>query len=300
MDRLKTIGTFVQIAKSQSLSKAAEELGISRALASSHLKSLEQHLGVRLVNRTTRHLALTEAGSEYLAFCNRVLDSFEVEEARISRAQSEPKGRLKMMASMAFGHAQLAPIVAAFTALHEDVHVSLMVSDRSFSPADFVEGGYDLGVSMHVIKDASIVCAKVAEGAWLACASPRYVEDGPAVRRPADLVDHNCLVHRSHAPDGIWRFHAASKTESVSVTGSLFSNSSMVLREAVMADTGIAMLPAYAIGEDLERGRLRRVLSGWESDTRPIYIVYPDSRFVSKRTRLFIDYLRRRLKGRAL
>jgi DNA-binding transcriptional LysR family regulator len=300
MDRLKTISTFVQIAKSHSLSRAADELGVSRALASAHLKSLESHLGVRLVNRTTRHLSLTEAGAEYLAFCNRVLDSFEAEEARIATLQSEPKGHLKIMASMAFGHTQLAPIVSAFTALHRDVKISLIVSDRSFSPTDFVEGGYDLGISMHLIRDASIVSAKVAEGVWLACVSPAYFDEQPAIRRPSDLVDHNCLIHRSHSPDAVWRFHGPTKSEAVTVSGALFTNSSMVLRSAVLAGVGVAMMPAYAIGEDLDEGRLRRILPGWDGGKRPIYVVYPEGRYLPKRTRLFVDFLRRRLKGRVL
>jgi DNA-binding transcriptional LysR family regulator len=300
MDRLKTIATFVQIAKFRSLSKAADELGVSRALASAHLKQLEQHLGVRLVNRTTRRLAITDAGAEYLAFCTRLLDSFEAEEARISHLQTEPQGHLKIMASMAFGHSQLAPIVTSFTNLHRGVKISLMVSDRSFSPSDFVEGGYDLGISMHMIKDASIVSSKVADGAWIACASARYCEEHPAIRRPNDLVGHNCLVHRSHAPDSVWRFNSSSKSYAVAVSGSLFTNSSMVLRAAILADSGVAMLPVYAVGEDMETGRLRQVLGAFSSDTRPIYIVYPHSRYLPKRTRLFVDFMRQSLKGRAL
>lgn len=300
MDRLKTIGTFVQIAKSQSVSKAADELGISRALASAHLKQLEQHLGVRLVNRTTRHLAMTEAGAEYLSFCTQVLDSFEAQEARISQLQTEPQGHLKIMASMAFGHSQLAPIITDFTNLHPKVKISLILSDRSFSPSDFVEGGYDLGISMHVIKDASIVSSKVADGTWLACTSPRYFDGHPAIKTPSDLANHNCLIHRSHAPDAIWRFSGPSRLYEVAVSGSLFTNSAMVLRAAVLSSAGISMLPIYAIGGDLEEGRLTQVLSGFSSAKRPIYIVYPHGRYLPKRTRLFIDFMRQKLKRQTL
>ena len=298
MDRLKAIATFVQIAKSQSVSRAAEELGMSRALASAHLKQLEDHLGVRLVNRTTRHLAITEAGAEYLSFCTKILDNFDDEEARISQMQTEPEGRLKVMASMAFGQSQLAPIIARFTSLYQKVRISLILSDRSFSPSDFVEGGYDLGISMHVVKDASIVSSKVAEGAWLACASLQYLDSHPPIKAPGDLARHNCLIHRSHAPDSIWRFTGSSKSFETPVSGSLFTNSAMVLRSSVLSNVGVAMLPIYAIADDLQQGRLTQTLSAFEGAKRPIYVVYPHSRYMPKRARLFIDFVRQQLKGK--
>lgn len=298
MDRLKAIGTFVQIAKSQSLSKAADELGISRALASAHLKQLEQHLGVRLLNRTTRHIALTEAGAEYLAFCVEALDNFEAQEARISRLQNEPQGHLKIMASMAFGNLQLAPAITAFTGVYPQVRMSLILSDTSFSPSDFVEGGYDLGISMHLIKDTSIVSSKVGEVTWVACVSPRYAAAHPPIKRPADLATHNCLIHRSHAPDSVWRFTGPGGRSDVAVTGTLFTNSALVLRAAILADAGVAMLPVYGIGDDLDAGRLTQILRGYAAPKRPIYLVYPQARYLPKRTRLFIDFLRQRLKPR--
>jgi DNA-binding transcriptional LysR family regulator len=299
VDRFKTIGTFVQIAKSQSLSKAADELGISRALASSHLKQLEHHLGVRLINRTTRRLALTEAGTQYLAFCTDALSSFEAQEARITQLQTAPEGHLKLMVSMAFGQ-HLAPAITDFTAQYDRVRISLILSDRSFSPSDFLESGYDLGVSMHPIKDASIVSTKVGDVTWIACATQTYLDTHPAVRSPADLVAHNCLAHRSHAADSIWRFNGPGGRSDIPVTGALFSNSSLVLRAAVRAHAGIAMLPLYSVGRDLDAGRLTRILSDYTGPKRPVYLVYPHIRYVPKRTRLFIDFLRKRLKNARL
>lgn len=300
MDRLKTIGTFVQIAQSLSLSKAADELGISRALASNHLKQLEGHLGVRLVNRTTRKLALTEAGSEYLTFCLDALNSFEEEEARISRLQNEPQGHLKIMASMSFGNLHLAPAITEFTAEYGQVKVSLILSDRSFSPSDFVEGGYDLGISMQSVRDASIVSTKVGEVSWLPCVTPRYRETQAALDSPYDLARHNCLVHRSYAPQSIWRFSGPKGRCEIAVKGSLFTNSVIVLRAAVLADSGVAMLPLYCIDGDLESGALVRVLPDYASPKRPVYLVYPQMRYLPKRVRLFLDFLKDRLKRQRL
>jgi DNA-binding transcriptional LysR family regulator len=300
MDRLKAIGTFVQIARSQSLSRAADELGISRALASTHLKQLEQHLGVRLVNRTTRQLALTDAGAEYLSFCTEMLDRFEAHEASVSRGQSEPKGNLKIMASMAFAQFEVAPIIAGFTARHPKVKVALNLCDHSFSPSDFIESGHDLGIATHSIGDAGIISSRIAGITWVPCGSHGYLKNRPEIEHPSDLADHNCLIHRSHAPDAVWRFSRGRECYDVSVSGSMFTNSAMVLRMAVLSGAGIAMLPLYAIGEDVQNGRLVPILPDYESEKRPVYVVYPDSRYLPKRSRLFIDYLREQLRSKKL
>jgi len=300
VDRLKTINTFVQIAQSLSLSKAAEELGISRALASNHLKLLENHLGVRLVNRTTRQLALTEAGSEYLSFCLDALNSFEEEEARISRLQNEPQGHLKVMASMSFGNLHLAPAITEFTSTYKQVKVSLILSDRSFSPSDFVEGGYDLGISMQSMRDASIVSTKVGEVSWVACVTPKYRDAHTPLKTPHDLAKHNCLVHRSYAPQSVWRFSGPGGRNEIEVKGSLFTNSVIVLRAAVLADSGVAMLPLYCIDNDLTNGALVRVLGNYATPKRPVYLVYPQMRYLPKRVRLFLDFLKDRLKRQRL
>ena len=300
MDRLKAIGTFVQIAKSQNLSRAADELGISRALASTHLKQLEQHLGVRLINRTTRHVVLTEAGSEYLSFCTEVLDKFEAQEASVSQLQSEPKGNLKIMASMAFAQFEVAPIITGFTDIHPKVKIGLILCDHSFSPSDFIEGGYDLGIATHSIRDAGIISTKIADVTWVPCTTPKYLRNSSPIRHPMDLTDHNCLVHRGHAPDAIWRFGGPSGPYDVEVSGSVFTNSALVLRTAVLSGAGIAMLPLYATADDLAGGRLVRVLPEFESTKRPVYVVYAHSRYLPKRSRLFIDYLREQLRSKKL
>jgi DNA-binding transcriptional LysR family regulator len=300
VDRLKAIGTFVQIAKSQSLSRAAGELGISRALASAHLKQLEQHLGVRLVNRTTRQLVLTDAGSEYLGFCTEVLDRFEAQEASVSEAQREPAGNLKIMASMAFAQFEVAPIITDFTGLYPKVKIALILCDHSFSPSDFIEGGYDLGIATHSIGDAGIISTKIADVTWVPCASPEYLAKHAPIEQPGDFAHQNCLIHRNHAPDATWRFIGPAGACDVSVSGSVFTNSAVVLRTAILSGIGIAMLPLYAIHDDVASGRLVPLLTEYDTGKRPVYVVYPDSRYLPKRSRLFIDFLREQLRSKKL
>jgi DNA-binding transcriptional LysR family regulator len=292
MDRLKAIETFVRIAQAGSLSKAAQELGMSRALASTHLRQLEDHLGVRLINRTTRQLSLTESGQDYLAFCQSTLAAFDEAEQTITRSRDEPRGTLKILASMAFANVHLAPVAADFSRAHPDIRISLILTDTTFSPFDLIDQGYDLAVWMHAIEDMSIISTKLGEVRWPALASPAYLEKAPPLEKPADLSAHPCLLHRSIAPDSTWRFKGPDGPVSVKVAGPLMSNSVYALRAGAVAGLGITLLPTYFIEDDLASGRLVEVLHAWQPPRRPIYILYPHARYLPLKSRLFIDSLR--------
>lgn len=300
MDQLKTIATFVQVARSLSLSRAASELGISRSLASNHLKLLEEHLGVTLVRRTTRHLILTGAGSEYLSFCTEMLTQFEAAEARISRVQDEPSGHLKIMVPMTFGSMHLAPIINTFAKRYPEIKTSLILLDRGFSSEDFMNGAFDLGISLKPLKDASTMSTRIGEVRWIPWASQVYLESHPPIDTPEDLQAHNCLVHRSHSPNSVWHFSGPSGRHDVKVSGSLFTNSVLVLRDAVLEHLGVAMLPRYGLPNDLQPKQLRPLLIDYRSHKWPVYIVYPQSRFMPKRTRLLIDLLKQEMKLRQI
>ncbi len=292
MDRLKAIETFVRIAQTGSLSKAAQELNMSRALASAHLKQLEDHLGARLMNRTTRQLSLTESGQEYLAFCQTMLASFEAAESAITRSREEPRGILKILASNAFGNLHLAPVVAEFSLLHPDIKISLILTDTSFSPFELIDQGYDLAVWMHAIEDMSIISTKLGDVRWPAVASPDWLEKHPRPAHPHDLAAHACLIHRSIAPDSIWRFGGPEGPISVKVSGPLLTNSVYALRAGALAGVGITLLPTYFIGDDIATGRLVEIFKDHEPPRRPIYVLYPHARYLPLKSRLFIDFLR--------
>ncbi|NLS07352.1 LysR family transcriptional regulator [Rhizobium sp. P32RR-XVIII] len=296
MDRLKIIGTFLQITKSGSLARAAHELGISRSLASAHLKQLEDHLGVLLVRRTTRSLVLTEAGAEYLKSCSALLQGLVEVEGRLAEEQAGERGHLKIMASMGFGNLRLGPAIVEFSKKYPGIHFTLILLGRGFAPSDFFEGDFDLGLSMDDLDDANLINAKIGETDWVLCAGKDYFDSHPAIDKPSDLKAHNCLVHRSYANDSIWRFHRQGETASVRVRGSIFTNSVTFLRDTVVQSAGVAMLPLYAIRHDLAFGTLRQVLPDYECTKRPLYIVYQDSRYLPYRARLFINYLREEFK----
>ena len=298
MDRLKCIRTFVQIARAQSLSNAAKDLSISRSLASHHLQQLEEHLGVRLVNRTTRQLVLTEISEKYLVLCLKALQGFDAADAQISELQASIRGHVKIMASIAFATIQLTPVIIAFNRLYPDVTVSLILSIGPFSADEFIEGAYDVGISINALKDTGIISTKVGEVTWGACATEAYLAAHEPIRAPADFAKQVCLVHRSHAPDSIWRFTGPKGKAEIPVKGPLFTNSFLVLKAAVLENIGVAMFPLYSVENDIRSGNLVRVLPNYDCVTRPVFLVYPQAAHLPKRTRVFIDFMKQELKKR--
>jgi DNA-binding transcriptional LysR family regulator len=271
---------------------------MSRSLASEHLRQLEDELGVRLVNRTTRQLVLTEIGEEYLALCLSALKAFDEADARVNDLQNKIGGSIKVMASMAFAIFQLGPVIVAFNRAYPAITVSLVLFDRSFYADEFIEGGFDVGVSTHPMRDADIISTKIVDASWVPCATRRYLDAHPRLEEPADLAHHTCLLHQTHAPDRTWTFVTSRGKTSVPVSGPLVTNSSVVLRDAVLSNLGIAMLPHYGVRADIEDGRMVRVLPDFDCPARPTFLVYPQTTHLPKRTRLFIDFVRRELKSR--
>ena len=293
MDRLKCIRTFVQISRCASLAAAAEQLGISRSLAGEHLRQLEEHLGVRLVTRTSRQMALTRMGEEYLAQCLTILKTVAEADARISQLQLDPEGPVKVMASMAFATYGLGPIIIDFTRANPAISINLQIVDRSFYIEEFIDGSYDLGISTHSVKDTELISTKLTEVTWAPCATPAYLAAHPQVQSPDDLASHTCLIHQRHAPDGVWEFFGGeTQTAAVMVKGCFSTNSALVLRDAALSDLGVAMLPAYLVRADIEQGRLVRILPAWICRKKPAYLIYPQMKRLPRRTRVFIDYLR--------
>jgi DNA-binding transcriptional LysR family regulator len=293
MDRLKCIRTFIQISRCASLAAAAEQLGISRSLAGEHLRQLEEHLGVRLVTRTSRQMALTRMGEEYLAQSLTILKTVAEADARITQLQMDPEGPVKVMASMAFATYRLGPIIIDFTRRNPAISINLQIVDRSFYIEEFIDGSYDLGISTHSVKDTELISTKLTDVTWAPCATPAYLASHPKVRNPDDLASQTCLIHQRHAPDGVWEFLGGEpQTAAVRVNGCFSTNSALVLRDAALSDLGIAMLPTYLVSADIEQGRLVRVLPEWKCRQKPAYLIYPQMKHLPRRTRVFIDYLR--------
>lgn len=294
MDRLTGMAVFAKVVEQQGFSAAARALGMSKSAVSKQVAALEDRLGARLLNRTTRRLSLTDAGTAFYERCARVLAEAEEAERAVGSLQAEPRGLLKINAPMSFGVLHLAPAIPEFMERHPAVTVDITLNDRI---VDLIDEGYDLAVRIARLPDSSLVARRLAPGTRVFCASPDYLERHGTPSHPRDLAEHNCMIY-SYMPLEEWRYRGPDGEGSVRVRGSLRANNGEVLRAALLAGLGIAPMPTFIVGPDLRTGRLRTVLDAYRDDASSVYAVYPHARYLSAKVRLFVDFLRQRFGGR--
>lgn len=294
MENLTDIAIFVRVVEAASFTQAADALGISQSVVSRSVTALETRLGVRLLNRTTRRLSLTEAGSELYRRASLALGELEEAELEITRFQAEPRGLLRVSAPTSFSLMHLGPMLQPFLARNPGVRVSLQLDDRH---VDIVEEGFDLAIRVARLTDSTLVAQRLAPARQAVCASPAYLEKHGVPERPEDLVHHNCIVYTYGQSPGKWRFQPPGAAEEivVPVQGSLQTNNGIVERAAALDGVGLCMLPTFYVGDELRSGALRRVLADCPPVELGIYAVYPQRRNLSPKVRAYVDYLRERL-----
>jgi DNA-binding transcriptional LysR family regulator len=296
MDRFQVVESFVRVAHAGSFTKAAMQLGLSRALMSRRILDLEARLGVRLLNRSTRSVSLTEEGRAYLTHCEQVLNDMETAEREIARGGKTPLGTLRVLAPKSFGVVLLSDAVIAFCRAHPQIRVSLSLSDFTFRPGDFVEEGFDVAIRIADIRDSSVLGRRVALLKWVLAASPAFLQRQRAPRSIADLAQYPCLAHLgSDEHDRVWQF-AGPGGGSVRVDGPFHSNSALALRKAALGGLGIALVPEYCIAADLESGSLVRVLPQ-HVVRHPVMALYGRSPHIPQKVRLFVEFLVRWFRG---
>ena len=292
MDPLDGIAAFARVVDSGSFSAAAHRLGISKSAVSAHVQRLEERLGIRLLNRTTRRLSLTEAGAAYYRHCARILAEAEEAEQAAGALQREPRGTLRMSAPDSFGWMHVAPAVPAFLKRYPELSVDIALSPAHVS---LVDEGLDLAIRIGVLEDSPLVVRSLAPSRLVACAAPAYLDAHGVPREPGDLAGHNCLCASLLPWGGEWRLAGGRGEVRVAVGGSFRSNNAEMLRAAALDGVGITMLPTWAVAEPLRTGALRRVLDAWEPPASTIYAVYPGNRLMSMKVRAFVDHLARRI-----
>jgi DNA-binding transcriptional LysR family regulator len=289
MENLTDIAIFVRVVECGSFTKAADQLELSRAAISKYLSRLEERLGVRLLNRTTRRLSLTEAGAELFEASRGALERIDEAESAVARLQNEPKGRLKVNAPMSFGVMHLAPAMPEFLRLYPGIHVDLRMDDRL---VDLYEEGFDIGVRIAKLADSSLVAKKLAPCRQVACASPAYLKEFGEPQTVDDLAAHNCILYTYSATANVWHFTAPSGREiPVAVQGNLRANNGMASREAALRGLGVLLVPTFYVGEELRQGKLQRILADYTLPELGIYAVWPQRNFVAPKVRAFVDFL---------
>ncbi len=294
MDRFRTMESFVRVVRAGSFTIAASQLGLSRALVSRHVSDLETRLGVRLLSRSTRSLSLTEEGSAYLEFCERVFRDIESNERSILRTRLEPVGALKIMAPKSFGTMHLSDAVIAFAKAQPRLRVSLILENTPYRGSyDFAERGLDLMLCFSTARGSSVVEQEIATLEWVVCASPDYLARAGRPQSPAELGDHACLVHVDVTPnDSVWRFEGPKGPAPVKVRGAFFSNAALTLRKAAVEGLGVTLVPRYAVADDLAAGTLVTVLPRYRVAPRPLVAVYPHTPAIPRKIQAFVDFLK--------
>jgi DNA-binding transcriptional LysR family regulator len=288
MDLLTAFHAFSRVAESGSFSAVAREMGTTQPAISRQIAALEQHLGVRLLHRSTRALALTEDGRDLLVHAARVLEAVEEAEGAIGRRRASPAGLVRLGCSVAFGRLFIAPRMRALLDRHPELSIDLALSDGM---QDLVSEGLDLAVRIGEVDDTALVARRIGTTDRLVLASAEYLERCGEPKHPTDLASHTCVIFNRVASPLDWQFTGPGGPVTVHVGGRFQSNSGEAMREAVLAGLGIGFLPAWVFRAELVSGAVRPLLSEWQSPRTPIHAVYPSRRHLAPRTRAVIDFL---------
>lgn len=291
MHELSGMELFIKVVEAKSFTEAAKLLGITPSAVSKQISRLEDRLGVQLLNRTTRRIALTDVGAAYYERCVRIMAEVEEAEALVSNLYTKPRGLLRVSVPVILGQLHFAPAVPLFLKQYPEVQLELIMNDRYVNP---IEEGFDLVIRIDEMPDSSMVARHLAPNRRVVCGAPAYFEAHGTPETPEDLMRHNCLTYGPHYPHKEWFFKTGETRRAVRVAGNFQTNNAQALRMAALGGLGIALLPTFIVGADLRQGLLRPVLSQYVSSDTAIYAVYPHSRHLSPKVRAFVDFMAQR------
>jgi DNA-binding transcriptional LysR family regulator len=293
MDRFDEISAFAAVADARSFTHGARRLGVSSAQVSKLVARLENRLGARLLNRTTRDVSLTDTGRAYLERAKTVLEDFEALEGSV-RDQSGPRGMLKISAPVSFGATQLTPALLDFAAAYPEVSLDVSSTDRM---VNLVEEGFDVGVRIGQLPDSSVIARKLAAVRMVTCASPDYLQGAGMPATPEDLAKHEAILDNNMRDPTVWSYGSQSEGFDVRVHGRLRFGGADACVAAARRGLGITRTPAFAAAEDLRAGRLTPLLCAYESQLIHVHAVYPHARHLAAKVRVFVDFLAERYAG---
>ena len=291
MQDLAAMAIFAQVIESKSFSAAADEVGLSKSAISKQISRLEENLGVRLINRTTRRLSLTDAGRRFYIHCARLVAEAQEAERAVTSLQQEPKGDLRINAPMSFANLHLAPLIPEFLARYPKLTLDLDLTDRYVDPW---QEGYDLSIRIGRLEDSSLIARRIAPFRRVICAAPDYIARHGQPRHPRDLSQHNCLQYAYLATRQEWRFRNETGVVSVKVEGNFRANNGEALLAAAVGGLGIVLAPTFMAAQALVTGRLVPILTDWQQEEAAIYALYPHRRSLSAKVRVFIEFLSER------
>lgn len=287
MDTLDLMRTFVAVADTQSFTGAGKRLGRSKALISKHIGELEERLGVRLINRTTRSVQVTEIGRAYYERARTLITDFETLEESIKAEAGQPRGRLRLTAPQTLGEMELMEMMAAFRARFPGLDVEIFLNDRV---VDLIAEGFDVAIRVTTLQDSTLIARKLCDVRLLLCASPAYLKARGTPKRPQSLAEHDCIADSNIRWRDSWRFGTPDKEEVVKIEPCLTVNSATAVHRAVSLGLGMGFIPEFAVARDLRQGRLVALFEERTVQTLGLYLVYPHRMHLSAKVRAFIDF----------
>jgi DNA-binding transcriptional LysR family regulator len=294
-EKFRGIEIFAKIVDHGSIRHAAEDLGVSKSVVSFELKRLEDRLNARLINRTTRRISLTEAGTRFLAHCRALLKTMREAELEVADSTAKPQGHLRVAAAPGFGALHIAPLLPDFSGLYPNIDVQL---DLDVAFVDLIADSYDVAVRVTILPDSGLRRHYFAPNHMIICASPALLKTLPPIQAPADLEHCKCLRYSDEWPYWIqWLGSLPIELRPRRLNCPLTCNSVQALRAAALGGLGVAILPYYVVGPDLKCGRLVRVLADWPYAHGEISAVFPHVEHLAAKSRVFIDFLAERLGG---
>lgn len=288
MDILLPMQTFVRVVEAGSFTAVAKQMNTTQPTISRQIATLEEHLGARLITRTTRTLTLTDDGRAFYEQALRVLEALGEAENAVGRRRSKPSGVLRIATPVVFGRLHIVPRLPAFLERYPDVSVDLVMSDTF---TDLAEQGIDLAIRVGEITDPGLIAKRIGMVRRVTVASPAYLKAHGTPRKPADLETHACIVYTRLATGNRWFFETTAGPISIEVKGRYRADNSEAVREGVLAGLGIAVIPAFAFSTEIETGKIKVLLKDHEPKQLPMNAVYPSRRFVPLKVRAMIDYL---------
>ena len=299
MDTLTGMRLFTRVADTGSFSAAGRVIGLAPSSVSRQISALENNLGTQLFNRTTRKLHLTEAGEIYSHHVERILSDIDEANSAVSLLQEEPRGTLRVNIPVVLGRQYIATTLPEFLQKHPDLSVELQVTNHF---VDLIEEGADLAIRVGGLTNTTFIARKLASIRRLLVASPQYLERAGVPAVPQDLSSHNCLQVRVSPGERLWRFESKENGEKtdVHVRGNMRSNNSDTINTAMLNGGGIALLPSWVVGRDVQRGDAVEIMSQYVANVQDmdsaVYAVYPHTRNVSAKVRAYIDFIAEKFK----
>lgn len=296
MDKLTSLRAFVKVVETANFSEAGRRLRISRSAVSKYVAELEQDLGVQLLSRTTRRVMPTENGQTYYERAIAILADLDAADQAVTQSQAKPRGLLRVNAPMSFGTMQLGPAIAEFMKLYPDLQIQLALSDEHVDP---VQDGLDVTLRIAELESSSLIARKLMPIDRIVCASPEYLHKHGTPKHPSDLRNHACLTYGYLSTGNQWKLTGKDGDHWINPRWTLCANNAEVLRDAAVSGRGVAVLPVFIAEAALKSGELQSFLTDYKTPPLTLYAIYPPTRHLATKVRLFIDYLVKRFSKAA-